>query len=336
MNNRQPLPPLDGTRRNVLFSLAAAALPGWALAQAGAPWPNRPIKMVHAFAPGSVTDNTGRLLAERLSQSLGQSVVVENRPGANMIIGTEWAAKQPADGHVMTLGTCDNMAINPNLYRNPGYRASDFDPITLIGLLPLAVMVPGNSRFNSFADMKAEYERTKKPISFGTWGVGSFAHMVGEMIRMETGVELQYVPFPGASPAVTAALGGHIDATLVSSGTGADMVAAGRMKALAVGGPERFATLPQVPTFVELGYPNLRAQQWHGVFVRAGGNKQIIERLYRDIRAVLDEPKAREQLLKAGYSRIDGRNPTDFARFIDDEVTVWGRVVRQSGVSVER
>ena len=325
---------LTATRRTILLSLAAASAPRWA--QAADVWPSKPIKMVHAFAPGSVTDNSGRLIAEHLSQTLGQPVVVENRPGANMIIGTEWAAKQPADGHVMTIGTCDNMAINPNLYRNPGYRAADFDPVTLIGMLPLAVMVPGNSRFNTFADMKAEFTRTRKPFTFGTWGVGSFAHMVGEMIRMETGVEFEFVPFQGATPALNALLGGHIEATLISSGTGAGHVAGKRLKALAVGAPNRFSTMPEVPTFTELGYPAVRAAQWHGVFVRAGGNKDIVEKIYREVAKTLNEPKAKEQLLKAGYARVDGRTPAEFARFIDEEVAVWGRVVKASGVTAER
>lgn len=322
------------TRRTLLMSLAAASLPKWAFAADA--WPSKPIKMVHAFPPGSVTDNSGRLIAERLSQTLGQPVVVENRPGANMIIGTEWAAKQPADGHVMTIGTCDNMAINPNLYRNPGYKAADFDPVTLIGLLPLAVMVPGNSRFNSFAEMKAEFTKTKKPFTFGTWGVGSFAHMVGEMIRMETGVGFEYVPFQGATPALNQLLGGHIDATLISSGTGAEHVAGKRLKALAIGAPNRFNNMPEVPTFTELGYPSVRAAQWHGVFVRAGGNKEIIDKIYREVAKTLNDPKAKETLLKAGYARVDGRSPAEFAKFIDEEVAVWGRVVKASGVTAER
>ena len=325
---------LTATRRTILLSLAAASVPRWA--QAADAWPSKPIKMLHAFAPGSVTDNTGRLLAERLSQALGQPVVVENRPGANMIIGTEWAAKQPADGYVMTMGTCDNMAINPNLYRNPGYRAADFDPVTLVGTLPLAVMIPGNSRFNTFAEMKAEFAKTRKPLTFGTWGVGSFAHMVGEMIRMETGLGFDYVPFQGATPALNATLGGHIDVTLASSGTGAEHVIGKRLKAVAVGAPTRFAAIPDVPTFTELGYPNVRATQWHGVFVRAGGNKEIIEKVYREIAKVLNDPKSKETLTKAGYARIDGRSPAEFAKFIDDEVAVWGRVVKQSGVTAER
>lgn len=325
---------LHATRRTVLLSAAAVAFPTWT--EAAESWPTKPIKMVHAFAPGSVTDNAGRMIAERLSQTIGQPVVVENRPGANMIIGTEWAAKQPADGHVMTIGTCDNMAINPNLYRNPGYRSEDFDPVTLIGMLPLAVMVPGNSRFNTFAEMKAEFTRTRKPLTFGTWGVGSFAHMVGEMIRMETGVNFEYVPFQGATPALNTLLGGHIDATLVSSGTGADHVLAKRLKALAVGAPTRFTTLSDVPTFTELGYPTVRAAQWHGVFVRAGGNKEIVEKIYLEVAKLLNDPKAKETLLKAGYARIDGRTPVEFAKFINEEVDVWGRVIKASGVTAER
>lgn len=322
------------TRRTLLLSLIAATIPKWV--QAAGSWPTKPIKLVHAFAAGSVTDNTGRLLADRLSQSLGQPVVVENRPGANMIIGTEYAAKQPADGYTMTMGTCDNMAINPNLYRNPGYRASDFDPVTLVGMLPLVLMVPATSRFNTFAEVKEEFSRTKRTLTFGTWGVGSFAHMVGEMIRIEAGLGFEYVPFQGASPAMSAILGGHIDITLASSGSASEHIAAKRLKAIAVGSPVRLPDIPAVPTFVELGYPKVRAMQWHGLFVRAGGNKEIVDRLYREVTKALGSPQTKEQLIKSGYAGIDGRSPAAFAKFIEDEVSTWGQIVKLSGVTAER
>lgn len=325
---------VSGVRRAMMLSMAAAAMPSWA--QASGSWPTRSIKLVHAFAAGSATDNTGRLLADRLSQSLGQPVVVENRPGANMIIGTEYAAKQAADGYTMTIGTCDNMAINPNLYRNPGYRASDFDAVTLIGMLPMVLMVPATSRFNTFAELKEEFARTRKGFTFGTWGVGSFAHMVGEMIRMETGVGFEYVPFQGASPAMNAILGGHIDITLASSGTAGDHLAAKRLKALAVGSSARMPGLPGVPTFSELGYPNVRATQWHGLFIRANGNKEIVEKVYSEVAKILQNPQSREQLTKAGYAGVDGRPPVEFAKFIEEQVSIWGRIVKVSGLTVER
>lgn len=335
MRCNAPLP-ASATRRAMLAAAAAMAAAPLTGTRAADVWPSKPIRLVHAFAAGSVTDNTGRMLADRLGQSLGQPVVVENRPGANMIIGSEFAAKQPADGHTMIIGTCDNMAINPNVYRNPGYRAADFDPVTLIGPLPMTLLVPADSRFNSLADVKAEFARSRKPPTFGTWGVGSFAHMVGELIRMETGVGLEYVPFQGAAPAMTALLGGHIDMTINGSGAAADLLAGKKAKALAIGSPVRLPELPAVPTFAELGHPNLRATQWHGVFVRAGGNKEIIDRLYREVARALNDARSREQLMKAGYSRVDARSPAEFARFIDDEVALWGRIVKQSGISAER
>lgn len=157
-------------------------------------FPSRPLRLVHAFAPGSGTDNTGRTLADRLSARLGQPVVVENKPGANMIIGTEYAARQPADGHTLIMVTIDNLGINPNLYRNPGYSVSDFDPLTLIGFLPLVLVTPANSRFDSFEQLRRQVSASGQSAFFGTWGVGSVAHMYGSAHAHGDGLNLEFVP----------------------------------------------------------------------------------------------------------------------------------------------
>ncbi|GGJ43155.1 Bug family tripartite tricarboxylate transporter substrate binding protein [Neoroseomonas lacus] len=326
-------------RRSLLASGALATgsaflMPKATRAQTG--FPSRPLRLVHAFAPGSGTDNTGRAIADRLSALLGQPVVVENRPGANMIIGTEYAARQPADGHTLIMVTLDNLGINPNVYRNPGYAVGDFDPLTLIGFLPLVLIGPAGSRFSSFEHMRRELSTARESAFFGTWGVGSVAHMYGELLRMETGVNLQFVPFAGAAPATTALLGGQIDFTLSSAFTSASQIRQGSVKAFAIGGDARHPELPDVPTFAELGFPKVSAVQWHGIAVRAGGNRAIIDRLYAALHQMLDEPETRTRLLRSGYSGIDGRTPDAFAGFIAEETRTWADVVRASGVTATR
>lgn len=324
------------SRRALLTAAAGSALLAPKAAPAQSAYPSRPLRLVHAFAPGSGTDNTGRTLAERLSVRLGQSVVVENKPGANMIIGTEFAARQPADGYTLIMVTLDNLGINPNLYRNPGYAVGDFDPLTLAGFLPLVLIAPTNSRFNSFEQLRQQVAASGQAPFFGTWGVGSVAHMYGELMRMETGLKLEFVPFSGAAPATTALLAGQVDLTLSSAFTSANLIRDGKAKALAIGGDARSPDLPDVPTFAELGFPNVSALQWHGIAVRAGGQRAIIDRLYAAISDSMKEPETREKLLRTGYSSIDGRTPDAFASFIAEETRKWAAVVQAAGVTASR
>ena len=324
-------------RRQVLVSVAAtAATLGTRGAFAQSAYPNKPIKLIHAFAAGSGTDNTGRVIAERLTQRLGQPVVVENRPGANMIIGSEYVAKQPGDGYTMIMVTLDNLGINPSLYRNPGYSVKDFDPLTLIGTFPLALMSATGFKYNNLKELREAATDSGQPFTFGTWGVGSVAHLYGELIRAETGIPLNFIPFQGAAPAVTATLAGHVDLTLSSAFTFVPHSKAGRAKALAIGGNARHPEMARVATFTEQGFPNVGAIQWHGIAVRAGGNRQIIDKLYGALKAVMAEPETREKILKTGYTAIDARPPAEFASFINAEATKWERIVKASGVTAER
>jgi tripartite-type tricarboxylate transporter receptor subunit TctC len=263
-------------------------------------------------------------------------VVVENKPGANMILGSEYAAKQPTDGYTMIMVTLDNLGINPSLYRNPGYSTKDFDPLTLVGFLPLVLMSSSGFRYNNLQELRAAAAASPQPFSFGTWGVGSVAHMYGELIKAETGIPFNFIPFQGASPATNATLGGHVDLTLASSFTSAAHVKAGNAKALAIGGTARAADLPRVATFGEQGFPNVGAVQWHGVAVRAGGKREIIDKLYATLKEVLQEPATQEKILKTGYTAIDARSPAAFASFIDAEAQKWERIVKASGVTAER
>jgi tripartite-type tricarboxylate transporter receptor subunit TctC len=191
-------------------------------------------------------------------------------------------------------------------------------------------------KYNTLAELKQAAAETKKPFSFGTWGVGSVAHMIGELIRMEAGIPLDFIPFQGATPATTATLGGHVDLTVASAFTSATHFKGGKAKALAIGGTSRSPDLPQVPTFAELGYPRINSTQWHGIAVRAGGQRDIVDRLYKEVQAIFNEPQSQERILKSGYTKIDGRSPAAFAEFIAAETETWGRVVKASGVTAER
>lgn len=325
------------TRRKFLGTMTATAgalaLPG---AWAQTAYPTRPLTMVHSFAAGSGTDNTGRVISDRLGEKLGHPVVEVNKPGASGVIGTEFAAQQPADGHTLIMVAPEIMLVNPVLFRNPGYRVEDFDPLTIIGFLPLVLMAPPGYKYDSLQQLRAAATASRQPVSFGSWGNGSVSHLYGIAFEAETGIKLNFVPFQGSAPSTQAVLGGHVELTLATAFTSVEHIKAGRAKALAIGGSARDPALPNVPTFAELGFPNIGAVQWHGIATRAGGRRDIIDRLYTAVSQVLAEPDTRAKVLRTGYSGIDARSPAEFASFVRTETPKWQRMVKTSGVTADR
>lgn len=327
---------VNGLRRSFLKQLAAVGAVPLGLgmnsrlfAGESTSYPSRPLRMVHAFSPGSGTDTTGRILAEGLGRILQQSVVVENKPGASMMIGTSYAAKQPADGHTLVMVTLDSMGLNPFLYKNIAYRTSDFDPITLVGEIPLILFGPPGSPYEAFGDL-AKASAGGTVFSNGTWGHGSVGHLVSAMIADQTPLRFQYVPFQGAAPAYQAAMGGHVELAMGSPQAVIQAVRAGKARAYAVGGDTRLEALPDVPTFKELGYPELKAMQWHGLSARAGGDQRIIDTLYAGCDQIFNDPDMSEKVRRVGYTKIDGRPPAAFAQYMAEQTALWGEVVKRA------
>jgi tripartite-type tricarboxylate transporter receptor subunit TctC len=335
-NRKATLRDTAGARRGILKTLALmSALPlGMSHAIAGnagtaADYPNKPIRQVHAFSAGSGTDTTGRILADGLAKVLAQPVIVENKPGASMMIGTSYAAKQPADGYTLAMVTLDSLGLNPFLYSNISYKVSDFDPITLVGEIPLVLYGPSSLPYGSFEELLKASAQGKQFL-LGTWGHGSVGHVVAALIAEQTKIAFDYVPFQGAAPATQAAIGGHVDLALSTPQAAIEFVKSGRAKAFAVGGDARLAELPDVPTFKELGYPDIKAMQWHGLAARAGGNRDIINKLYESTLEIFKNPAMAEKLLQVGYVKIDGRTPEAFTGYIAAGSETWGPVVKNS------
>lgn len=310
-------------------SLALATGKG-SLVQAAQIYPEKMLKMIHAFSAGSGTDACGRLLSEGLSRDLHQSVVVENRPGASMAIGTAYAAKQPADGYTLLMVTLDSLGINPVLYPHIGYKIEDFDPVTLVGQIPLVLIGAPSSPYSNFDTLLKAAITEKKELTMGTWGYGSVGHVVGVLITQKTPLKFEFAPFQGAAPAAQAVMGGHVDTTLITPQSAIDIVKTGRAKAFAIGGELRHPELPGVPTFKELGFPEVKSMQWHGVAVRAGGNKEIIDRLYAGCQKVFKDNDLSQKILQVGYTKIDARGPDEFGKFIRAEAESWGKLVKNS------
>lgn len=298
---------------------------------AASSYPAKPIRMVHAFAAGSGTDVTGRILSEGLTRILGQSVVVENKPGASMMIGTGHAAKQPADGYTTLMVTLDSMGLNPYLYPNITYSVSDFDPITLVGQIPLVLVGSPNLEHDTFEGLVKASRDTNRSFTLGTWGYGSVGHVVGAMIAQQTGLKLEFIPFAGAAPSTQAVMGSHVDLAIITPQSAIETVKSGMAKAIATGGETRQPDIPETPTFKELGYPDLRAMQWHGFSARAGGDAAIIDKLYSSCLTIFKDPDLAAKILQVGYTELDGRSPKEFSEFIAAESAAWGDVAKSLG-----
>lgn len=295
-------------------------------------YPERQLSMIHAFAPGSSTDAAGRLIADALRDRLGQPVVVENKPGANTIIGTDYAARQPADGYTLLMVTIDSLCINPALYEKLPYSVTAFDPLTMVGFIPLVLVGSTKLPDMPLQELFKQPKAMQDGLDFGTWGQGSVAHLVGEMIRQETGANLVYVPFQGAAPSNMAVQQGTVDFAVLTPQSAAQLVASGKVRIYALGGEERSPIIPDVPTFKELGLGNVKAVQWHGVAVRAGGNRQIIDRLYGEVSGFFKQGGVEEKFTRLGYQKLDGRSPQDFAKLIAEQTEIWGRAVKATGL----
>jgi tripartite-type tricarboxylate transporter receptor subunit TctC len=298
-------------------------------------YPNKAIRLVAPASVGSTTDLAARLLAEGLSRKLGQPVVVDNRPGANTAIGTAIAAKSPADGYTLAMIFVDNMSLNPAIRNDLGYKPSDLDPVAIVGQVPLVILGAAHLPYSSMGELKAAAMQGKKGLSFGTWGNGSVAHVVGVMLDENKLFNFNFVPYPGSAPSTTAVMGGHVDLAVASSGVAEKAVGSTKVKALAVFSTKRLPTLPNVPTLAEAGFGDMHATQWHGLAVRAGGDKKIITRLQDAVASLYAEPETRQRFLKLGYVDVGGMSAAEFKRFIDATSSIWARAVKAGNITAE-
>jgi tripartite-type tricarboxylate transporter receptor subunit TctC len=299
-------------------------------------WPTKPVRIVVAYPPGGGIDVLARQLADKLGPAWGQPVVVENKPGANTIVATDAVAKSAADGHTLLLTTDATFSINPHLYAKLPYNAQrDFTPVTMLVLLQQLLVAHPAAPFN---DLKGLIEAAKaKPgsINYASYGSGSQPHLAGEMLKNKAGIDLVHVPYKGISLAVPAVMAGEVQLTFAGIATSMPQLKAGRIKALAIGGTARSPLLPQVPTFSELGYPEVETHAWFGLFLPAGSPKEAVTRIYQDTRKLLDESDFRQkQLVEKGYEVV-GSSPDDFVNYLKRDSESRARAVRISGAKAE-
>ena len=315
------------------LALFAALPPGVAPAQT---WPAKPVRIVVAYPAGGGIDVMARQLAERLGAAWGQPVVVENKPGANTIVAADSVAKSTPDGYTVLMTTDATFSINPHLYaRLPFDTERDFVPVTMLVLLQQLLVAHPSLPVNSLDELIRLAKAKPGSINYASYGSGSQPHLAGEMLKHQAGIDLMHVPYKGISLAVPAVIAGEVQLTFAGIATSSAPLKAGRIKALAIGGAQRSPLFPQVPTFAELGFPEVETHAWFGLFMPAGAPREAIARLYQESSRVLQDPEfRRKQLIDRGYEVV-GSSPDAFAAYIRKDSESRGRAVKISGAKAE-
>jgi tripartite-type tricarboxylate transporter receptor subunit TctC len=314
--------------------LAFALLLGSSFVTTAQDWPNKPVKFVSPYPPGGSVDPLARLLAAKLSDSLKQSFIVENRTGASGIIGTDYVAKSPPDGYtfVFIFDTHSvHQALNPKLPFNP---EKDFAPVMIFGTAPMAVTTGAGKPYKSFADVVATAKAKPDTLTIGNVGNGSLGHLATILLNQAAGIKLAPVPYKGGGPLSTDVLGGQIDFAMASTAAQAQHVRSGKMRALALTGAKRSHTMPDVPTLTELGTPVV-AHAWWGVLAPAGTPKPIIDKIVAEFRKAMKLPEVDKFLTETQGMDVVALGPEETQKFILGEMARWGKVVRDNNVRVE-
>ncbi|MCC7485187.1 MAG: tripartite tricarboxylate transporter substrate binding protein [Burkholderiales bacterium] len=315
----------------VAVTVSAILFPGAAAAQT---YPSRPIRLIAPSSTGGGIDALARIMAQA-SGTLGQQIVVENRGGANGMIGTELAAKAPPDGYTLLLGFTGAIAVNVSLYGKVPYDpVRDLAPITQITSSPVLVVAHPSLPVRSIPELIKLDKARPGQLTYGTGGTGTGSHLTMELFNLAAGTRLLHVPYKGIGPALTDVLGGHISLMVSAPLSSAPHVQSGKLRGLAVTGRSRLAALPNVPTMIESGLPGFESTAWFGLLAPAGTPPAIVARLHKEFVALLQRPDVREQISRTGADPV-GNTPEEFAAYIKSEIVKWGKVVKAAGIKAD-
>ena len=312
------------------FALALMlAFPGWAQES----WPSRPLRFILPFPPGGGTDILGRLIAERLSASLGQPVVTENRGGAGGNVGAEAAARAAPDGYTIVL-VAPSLAISPTLYSKLNYDpVKDFAPVSLVATVP-NVMVTQPSMPGDLREFIAAVRAKPGAHNFGSGGAGTSNHLAGELFNLVAGTRLVHIPYKGVNLAMQDVLSGNVHLVFIGIPAAAPHIKAGRLRALAVVAPQRSAALPEVPTVADAGLADFEVTTWYGVLAPAGSPRNVIARLNAELVKIMHSSELKDKLAASGTDPLTS-TPEEFAAYIKKEIAKWGDVIRRAGVKAD-
>lgn len=317
-------------RRDVCLGLLALPALG-ARAQA---WPTKPVSIVVPQAPGGTNDALGRILAQKLTERLGQTFVVDNRAGAGGNIGTAATAKAPRDGHTLLLTISSTQAINPALYKSTGFDpVKDFDPIAPVGVVPNVLVVNPSFPARDLKEFLAEARRKTPPYQYASAGNGSLNHLLGEMLNRAAGLSLEHVPYRGVAPALTDVIGGQVPMAFASLPSCIAHVKAGKLRALGVSSARRSPALPDVPSISEQ-VPGCVGDLWVGLFAVAGTPPAVVDRLAAEVAAATASPEVVEKFSTLGAEVLRG-GPAQLAAMVKDDLARWAPIVKASGAQVD-
>jgi len=318
-------------------AVVAGILAAGGAAAQGAAYPNKPIRLIIPFAPGGASDFVGRILQPRWGELAGQSIVIENRPGASGNIGLEAAAKAAPDGYTLFLGNVGTIAINPGLYKSLEVTPTrDFVPITQVVDVPSALVAHPSFPPNNAREMIEYVKPAPGKFFFASPGPGSANRLEMERFMKQTGIQMVHVPYKGgAGPAITALLAGETSVMFVTLSSAASQVRAGKLKLLAVSAPQRLSAFPNTPTLAEAGLSEMTTGSWQGVFAPTGTPAEVVVKLYAMLIQVMDTPDVRKRLNESGVDVVTSKSPAEFARFVREETERWAQVVKDSGATVD-
>lgn len=297
-----------------------------------AEWPDRPIKLVVPFPPGGATDVIGRVLAKELTESLGQQVVVDNRPGATGNIGADLVAKSPPDGYTLLMGALTSHSINATLQKNLPYDIEkDFTPISIAGVVPLVFVVHPSVPAQSLSDLIKLAKAKPGYLTFASSGNGGPQHLAGEMFKRMAGVEMLHVPYKGSGPAMTDLVGGQVLTMIETAPAALPFIKSNRLRALAAASRQRIPMLPDLPSAAEAGLPDFEVNSMFGVLAPAGTPRSIVVRLNAEITRILARPEVKEKMLEQG-AVASPTSPEEARKRIQDEIAKWAKVVKEAGI----
>jgi tripartite-type tricarboxylate transporter receptor subunit TctC len=313
-------------------ALGALALAIAATLASAQPYPNRPIKLIVPFAPGGSADFVGRLLAQQMSESLGQPVVVENKGGASGMLGNDYVAKSAPDGYTLTVGTLGPFAVNQTLYEHVPYdNIRDFAPVTLTGISSHILVAHPSVPVTNVNQLIALAKEKPGQLTFASSGTGNATHLTFELFKARAGIDIVHVPYKGGGPAMADLVGGQVLFSFASMASAVPFVRAGRLRAIAVSGGERSALFPDVPTVAESGLPGFASEDWQGILAPAKTPPDIVQQLNAEIGRILLLPQVKAKLAAAGFDPKPS-TPQWFAQFIQAETVKWAKLLKGIGI----
>lgn len=297
-------------------------------------YPTKAIRLIVPFAPGGVTDTSGRIVAEGLSKRLNQQVVIENKPGASGNIGAQLVSTALPDGYTLLLALDGTLVINPHAYEKVGFNAlKDFAPVAKLGDSVIILVANPGQPFKTLKDMVTASKATPQGLSFGTSGNGSITHIAGELLKEKSGANLVHIAYKGGGPAAADVTAGHTPLAFSSASSVSQYIQTGKLIALGVPSAKRSIAFPDIPTFTESGVPGVELNSWVGILAPTGTPAPIIDKLNREINAVLADPAVKERLLVSGIIAAQG-SPVDFEKEIQKDYALYGNVIKQAGIKV--